>query len=98
MLRRHATQEDARAGRDEGVRLQVLDWDCADKSRTMVLLTGLGDNAHVYDQCLISSSSWPRTSRSDGTAGRAMYLRLWQISRVNAGSLVLKAETSAGMT
>ncbi len=35
---------------DQGVRLQVLDWGGADKSRTMVLLTGLGDNAHVYDQ------------------------------------------------
>jgi non-heme chloroperoxidase len=35
---------------DEGVRLQVLDWGGADKPRTMVLLTGLGDNAHVYDQ------------------------------------------------
>jgi pimeloyl-ACP methyl ester carboxylesterase len=35
---------------DNGVRLQVLDWGGADKARTMVLLTGLGDNAHVYDQ------------------------------------------------
>jgi len=35
---------------DQGVRLQVLDWGGADKPRTMVLLTGLGDNAHVYDQ------------------------------------------------
>jgi len=33
-----------------GVQLQVLDWGGADKLRTMVLLTGLGDNAHVYDQ------------------------------------------------
>ena len=33
-----------------GVQLQVLDWGGADKSRTMVLVTGLGDNAHVYDQ------------------------------------------------
>ena len=33
-----------------GVQLQVLDWGGAEKSRTMVLLTGLGDNAHVYDQ------------------------------------------------
>jgi pimeloyl-ACP methyl ester carboxylesterase len=35
---------------DAGVRPQVLDWGGADKPRTMVLLTGLGDNAHVYDQ------------------------------------------------
>ena len=35
---------------DTGVQLQVLDWGGADKPRTMVLLTGLGDNAHVYDQ------------------------------------------------
>lgn len=35
---------------DNGVQLQVLDWGGADNSRTMVLLTGLGDNAHVYDQ------------------------------------------------
>jgi pimeloyl-ACP methyl ester carboxylesterase len=27
----------------------VLDWGGADKPNTMVLLTGLGDNAHVYD-------------------------------------------------
>jgi non-heme chloroperoxidase len=33
-----------------GVQLQVLDWGGADKPRTMVLITGLGDNAHVYDQ------------------------------------------------
>ena len=33
-----------------GVQLQVLDWGGADKSPTMVLITGLGDNAHVYDQ------------------------------------------------
>lgn len=33
-----------------GVRLQVVDWGGADKPRTMVLLTGLGENAHVYDQ------------------------------------------------
>jgi non-heme chloroperoxidase len=33
-----------------GVQLQVLDWGGSDKSRTMVLITGLGDNAHVYDQ------------------------------------------------
>ena len=35
---------------ENGVQLQVLDWGGADKSRTMVLITGLGDNAHVYDQ------------------------------------------------
>jgi hypothetical protein len=34
----------------KGVQLQVLDWGGADKTRTMVLITGLGDNAHVYDQ------------------------------------------------
>lgn len=35
---------------DNGVQLQVLDWGGTDKPHTMVLLTGLGDNAHVYDQ------------------------------------------------
>jgi pimeloyl-ACP methyl ester carboxylesterase len=35
---------------DKGVQLEVLDWGGADKPQTMVLLTGLGDNAHVYDQ------------------------------------------------
>lgn len=35
---------------DKGVELQVLDWGGADKPNTMVLLTGLGDNAHVFDQ------------------------------------------------
>jgi pimeloyl-ACP methyl ester carboxylesterase len=34
----------------QGVQLQVLDWGGGDKLRTMVLITGLGDNAHVYDQ------------------------------------------------
>ena len=34
---------------DSGVQLQVLDWGGADKPDTMVLLTGYGDNAHVYD-------------------------------------------------
>jgi non-heme chloroperoxidase len=34
---------------DSGVRLQVFDWGGADKPDTMVLLTGYGDNAHVYD-------------------------------------------------
>ncbi|HUY39467.1 MAG TPA: alpha/beta hydrolase [Candidatus Binataceae bacterium] len=32
-----------------GVQLQVLDWGGAGKPDTMVLLTGLGDNAHIYD-------------------------------------------------
>ena len=31
-----------------GVELEVLDW--GGKGRAMVLLTGLGDNAHVYDE------------------------------------------------
>lgn len=35
---------------DKTVQLQILDWGGTDKSRTMVLLTGLGDSAHVYDQ------------------------------------------------
>ncbi len=35
---------------DKGVKLQVLDWGGADKPDTMVLLTGFGDNAHVYDE------------------------------------------------
>jgi len=35
---------------DNGVSLQVLDWGGADKSQTMVLLTGYGDNAHVFDE------------------------------------------------
>ena len=34
---------------EPGVRLQVLDWGGARNLRKMVLLTGLGDNAHVYD-------------------------------------------------
>jgi len=34
---------------EPGVRLEVLDWGGADTPQTMVLLTGLGDNAHVYD-------------------------------------------------
>jgi non-heme chloroperoxidase len=34
---------------DNGVQLQVLDWGGADNPDTMVLLTGYGDNAHVYD-------------------------------------------------
>ena len=32
-----------------GVRLEVVDWGGEHKPQTMVLLTGLGDNAHVYD-------------------------------------------------
>ena len=35
---------------EPGVWLEVLDWRGAHKRHTMVLLTGLGDNAHVYDQ------------------------------------------------
>jgi pimeloyl-ACP methyl ester carboxylesterase len=35
---------------DKNARLSVLDWGGQKKPRTMVLLTGLGDNAHVYDQ------------------------------------------------
>jgi hypothetical protein len=34
---------------EPGVRLEVLDWGGADKPHTMVLLTGRGDNVHVYD-------------------------------------------------
>src|SRR5262245_53340186 len=34
---------------EPGVRLEVVDWGGADKPHTMVLLTGHGDNAHVYD-------------------------------------------------
>jgi non-heme chloroperoxidase len=30
--------------------VQILDWGGRGSARTMVLLTGLGDNAHVYDQ------------------------------------------------
>ena len=32
-----------------GVQLQVLEWGGADKPKAMVLLTGLGDNAHIFD-------------------------------------------------
>jgi pimeloyl-ACP methyl ester carboxylesterase len=35
---------------EPGVWLEVLDWGGEHKPQTMVLLTGLGDNAHVYDQ------------------------------------------------
>ena len=34
----------------KGVELQVLDWGGAGKPDTMVLLTGFGENAHVYDE------------------------------------------------
>ena len=34
---------------EPGVKLEVLDWGGARKRRTMVLLTGSGDNAHVFD-------------------------------------------------
>jgi hypothetical protein len=34
------------------VHVDVLDWD--GKGETLVLLTGLGDNAHVFDQCTIA--------------------------------------------
>jgi hypothetical protein len=33
---------------EPGVRLEVLDW--GGTGETLVLLTGLGDNAHVFDQ------------------------------------------------
>jgi pimeloyl-ACP methyl ester carboxylesterase len=35
---------------DKGVHLEVLDWGGADKPDAMVLLTGYGENAHVYDE------------------------------------------------
>jgi len=35
---------------DKGVALEILDWGGAGKPRTMVMLTGYGDNAHVYDE------------------------------------------------
>ena len=35
---------------EPGVSLEVLDWGGAQHAQTLVLLTGLGDNAHVYDQ------------------------------------------------
>lgn len=35
---------------DAGVWLEVLDWGGEHQPHTMVLLTGLGDSAHVYDQ------------------------------------------------
>ena len=34
---------------DTGVQLQVLDWGGAEHPDTMVLITGYGDNAHVFD-------------------------------------------------
>ncbi len=48
---RDATPHKTRFVRVEaGVSLEVLDWGGERKPRTMVLLTGLGDNAHVFDQ------------------------------------------------
>jgi non-heme chloroperoxidase len=35
---------------DRNANLQILDWGGRGSARTMVLLTGLGDSAHVYDQ------------------------------------------------
>ena len=35
---------------EPGVSLEVLDWGGARHAQTLVLLTGLGDNAHVFDQ------------------------------------------------
>ena len=35
---------------EPGVWLEVVDWGGEHKPQTMVLLTGLGDNAHVFDQ------------------------------------------------
>ena len=34
---------------DKGVKLEVLDWGGVEKPDSMVLLTGFGDNAHVFD-------------------------------------------------
>lgn len=34
---------------ERGVELEVVDWGGENKPQTMVLLTGLGDNAHVFD-------------------------------------------------
>ncbi len=34
---------------ERGVELEVVDWGGEKKPQTMVLLTGLGDNAHVFD-------------------------------------------------
>ena len=35
---------------ERGVELEVVDWGGENKPQTMVLLTGLGDNAHVFDR------------------------------------------------
>lgn len=40
---------------EEGVKLEVLDW--GGSGRPLVLLTGLGDNAHVYDQFALKLTS-----------------------------------------
>jgi hypothetical protein len=65
MLRRHTAQETL-VTVDKGVQLLVLDWGSADKSRTMVLITGLGDNAHVYDQ-FAPATSLKRSVSTDNT-------------------------------
>src|SRR5215510_3907525 len=56
---------------EPGVRLEVLDWGGADTLQTMVLLTGLGDNAHVYDQFAFQFTDDFRFSRNcrDGPHG-----------------------------
>ncbi len=43
---------------EKGVQLQALDWGGADTPDTMVLITGLGDNAHVYDQFAFQFSDY----------------------------------------
>ncbi len=58
-----------------GVRLEVLEWG-GEKSRkpTMVLLTGLGDNAHVYDDFALQFADYFRvigiTRRGFGTSSK----------------------------
>jgi non-heme chloroperoxidase len=42
----------------QGVRTEVVDWGGADKPATMVLLAGLGDNTHVYDQFAFHSADY----------------------------------------
>jgi hypothetical protein len=42
----------------QGVRIEVVDWGGADKPATMVLLAGLGDNTHVYDQFAFHSADY----------------------------------------
>ena len=44
---------------ENNVKLEVLDW--GGSGRPVVLLTGLGDNAHVYDR-FAQSSPWLITS------------------------------------